>query len=122
MQKTGLNLNVVRGMINDYCTKSSKYRDLPVTNKSRYFATTEFKSVAEFVCFGFYFNEYLPLCHFHAKRRKKEISVVSFTHEQNISWTTLRMSRTLFASAKEKGEKFACNYNDDDLLGYGNFL
>lgn len=25
-------------------------------------------------------------------------------------------------SANEKGEKFACNYNDDDLLDYGNFL
>ena len=35
--------------------------------------------------------------------RKKEKSVVSLTHEQNIiaakySWTTLRMSRPLFAS------------------------
>ena len=57
--------------------------------------------------------------------------MVSFTHEQNISWTALRMSRTMFAghmlrthggpSANEKGEKFACNYNDDDLLDYGNF-
>lgn len=24
--------------------------------------------------------------------------------------------------ANEKGEKFAWNYNDDDLLDYGNFL
>ena len=29
----------------------AKYRDLPVTNKSRYFAKTEFNSVAEFVFF-----------------------------------------------------------------------
>ena len=72
---------------------------------------------------------------------KKDKSVVSFTHEQNIicgqtlkakhSWTTLPMSRPLFVgsylqvtwwtfSANEKEEQFASNdnevYCDSELL------
>ena len=66
--------------------------------------------------------------------RKKDKSVVSFTHEQNIicsqtleakhSWTTLSMSRPLFVcsylqvtwwtfSANEKEEQFESNDNDE---------
>ena len=50
----------------------------------------------------------MNICHFHAKQRKKEKSVVSFTHEQT---SVCRSHGGLSANGKE--DKFAYNDNDD---------
>lgn len=77
----------------------AKYRDLPVTNKSRYFAKTEFNSVAEYVSLFIFFQSLSATLPFSRKATKEGEK-----------------------RANEKGEKFAWNYNDDDLLDCGNFL
>ena len=86
--------------------------DLLATDKSLYFAITEFnncfiiRSPSLFLMNIFGKRSDLPWIFSRNCDRKKEIekNVVSFTHEQNIicsqnSYTTLRMSRSLFVDS-----------------------
>ena len=62
--------------------------DLRDTDKSRYFAKTEFNNCFIIRLSNLFFNEYLAFCHFHARavaRGRK-------------AWFHLRMSRILFAA------------------------
>ena len=77
-----------------------------LTDKSRYFVITEFNNcfIIHRVCFlRNIFGKRSDLPFLRKSDRKKEKSVVSVMHEQNIinfaaknSWTTLRMSTPLF--------------------------
>ena len=77
--------------------------DLRDTDKSRYFAITEFNHRFIIRSLSMFFNEYLSFCHFYAKalaRRRKarfhlRMSEILFAAKH--SWTTLRISRPLFA-------------------------
>ena len=84
---------------------------LPDNDKSRYFAITEFNNIVlscdHQVCFlrTTIFGKWSDLPLSRKSDHKKEKSVVSFTHEQNIicsetiSWMTLSMSRPLFVGS-----------------------
>ena len=84
---------------------------LPDNDKSRYFAITEFNNIVlscdHQVCFlrTTIFGKWSDLPLSRKSNHKKEKSVVSFTHEQNIicsetiSWMTLSMSRPLFVGS-----------------------
>ena len=66
--------------------------DFPDTDKSQYFAITEFNKCFIIWSPYFFFNEYLP---FSCKRdSKKEKSVVSFTNEQNIICSQTKLNNT----------------------------
>ena len=101
------------------------------TDKSRYFAMTEFNNCFIIRSSSLFFKGILSgseaICHFHARviaRRRKawfhfRMSRILFADKQ--SWATLRMSRPLFvgsclqitwwALGQWKGEKFAKNNN-----------
>ena len=98
------------------------------TDKSRFFAITEFNGCVIIRSPNLSFNEYLPFCHFHtraiARRRKSWLFHFRMTRilfAAKHSTTTLSMSRPLFLaiicrsrgrlSADEKEEKFASNDN-----------
>ena len=70
--------------------------DLQDTDKSRYFVITEVNNCFIIRSPSLFFNEYLLFS--RKSDRKKEKSVVSFTHEQNIicSQTQLDYRRPLF--------------------------